>query len=159
MRIEVTEEEAEAYLNKFFETYPGVAAYIANTKAFVQNYHFTYTYMGRRRRFPIAAYSRRMASRVARQAVNARIQSTSADIVSMNMLAVDAGIRPLGGRSLLTVHDSLVFQLPKGTPGVKALLDEAIVEKTRRDLPWLPVEWKYDCAFGPSYGEAKQEVT
>jgi len=158
MRIKITLEEAEAYLKSFFDTYPGVHKYITSTQNFVSSFKFTYTYTGRRRRFPIAAHNPRMINRVARQAVNARIQTTSTDIVGKNLTDLDRAIRPLGGRVILTVHDSIVFQLPKGTSGVRELLDNTVVAKTREDCPWLPVEWKYDCGYGPSYGEAKDDV-
>lgn len=159
MRIDVTVEEAQSYLDKFFTTYPGVERYIKHTQGFASAFKLVHTFLGRRRRFPYASYNHKTISRVSRQAVNARIQSTSSDIVGMNLVSVDNAIRDLGGRCLLTVHDSIVFQLPKGTPNVKALLDNAIVEETKKRCPWLPVEWKYDCAYGPSYGEAKTELT
>lgn len=158
MRIDVSEEEAQAYLDGFFTKYPGVRSYMDGTIRFVARHKFAWTFTGRRRRFPIASYSRGMAGRVGRQAVNARIQTTSSDIVSMNIVAVNDVVKNLGGRVLLTVHDSIVFQLPKGITGVKALLDKAITEKVAKDCPWLPVAWKYDCGYGPSYGEAKNEI-
>ena len=157
MRIKITEEEAQAYLDKFFQTYPGVHHYIENTKKFVMRNNFTFTFTGRRRRFPIIQYSSAVKSRVARQGVNARIQSTSSDLVQTNMVDVDRAIQPLGGRLLLTVHDSIVFQLPKGTPDVRALTDRLIIEETARKFPWLPVPWKYDIGYGPNYGNAHME--
>lgn len=159
MRISVTEEQAQEYLNKFFTTYPGVADYIEDTKAFVEAYKFTFTFTGRRRRFPYASFSRSQLGRVQRQAVNARIQTTSSDMVAMNLLNVHNAIKPLGGRVLITVHDSIGFQLPKGTTGVRALLDKAIIEATARDCPWLPVVWKYDAAKGPNYGDVHEQIT
>lgn len=158
MRIVVTEEQAQDYLDKFFQTYPGVDSYIKLTQAFVKKYKFTYTFTGRRRRFPIATYSFSQLNRVARQAVNARIQTTSADLVALNIIALNKAIRPLGGRVLVTVHDSIGFQLPKGTTGVKALLDEVIIDKIQREQPWLPVLWKYDAAKGPNYGDAHEAI-
>jgi DNA polymerase-1 len=91
-----------------------------------------------------------------RQAVNARIQTTSADIVNTNLTDLSNALQSMGGRVVLTVHDSILFQLPKGTPDVKALLDRIIVDKTREKFPWLPVKWKYDVGRGPSYGECEK---
>jgi len=155
MRIQITVEEAARYLSKFFLTYPNTQRYIEATQRFAQRFKFTHTFTGRRRRFPIAAYSTKQVTRAGRQAVNGRIQTTSADIVGMNMVDLDRAIEPLGGRMGLSVHDSMMFMLPKGTPGVKQLLDQVIVENTREKCPWLPVEWAYDVGRGPSYGEAK----
>ena len=159
MRIKITVEEAQAYLDNFFKTYPGVLTYIHRTQAFVSQFHFTYTYTGRQRRLPISIYSRAQRNRVARQAVNARIQTTSSDLVEKNMINLHKAIKSLGGRIIITVHDSMGFQLPKGSTGVKEVLDNVIIHKTQESFPWLPVVWKYDCERGESYGEAKYEVT
>lgn len=88
-----------------------------------------------------------------RQAINCRIQTTSADIVNTNLVDLSDAIKPLGGRVLLTVHDSILFQLPKDTAGVTEFLDQVITENTKNKFPWLPVEWKYDVGKGPNYGE------
>ena len=133
--------------------------YIDLTQEFVRKHKFTYTFTGRRRRFPYANLSYSQLNKVCRQAVNARIQTSSADLVSSNIIDLNAGIAPLGGRVLLTVHDSICFQLPKGTTGVKAMLDKLIVENTAKRYPWLPVIWKYDVGMGKNYGETKDHVS
>lgn len=158
MRIKVTEEEAQEYLNKFFERYPNVAQYIAATQNAAANFGYVTTFTGRRRRFPIVKYNRSARARVSRQSVNARIQSTSSDLVQRNMIELHKAIKPLGGRLIITVHDSVGFQVPKGTRGMATLLDDVIRKKTAEQFPWLPVEWKFDVARGPSYGECSEEV-
>jgi uracil-DNA glycosylase family 4 len=155
-RIFITLNEAQEYLDKFFKTYPGVAAYIKETEAFAVKYRFVYTFTGRVRRFPLIGNDPYQKSRALRQAVNARIQTTSADIVNTNLTDLSNALQSMGGRVVLTVHDSILFQLPKGTPDVKALLDRIIVDKTREKFPWLPVKWKYDVGRGPSYGECEK---
>jgi len=160
LRIRETEEACKGYLDRFFETYPGVHKYIEDTKAFVARYYFTYTYTGRRRRFMIAAYNRAHAARMGRQAVNARIQTTSSDLVSCNMIDLSRWLKQHGGRLILTVHDSMPFQLPAGMgkSGIKKELDAIIMENTAHRAPWLPVRWKYDVGFGPNYGDTHEEV-
>lgn len=158
MRIEESLEACQGYLDGFFKAYPGVAEYIEYTKRFVETYHYAYTFTGRRRRFPMAAYSRGQASRMARQAVNARIQTTSSDLVSCNIVDVHNALLKLGGRVILTVHDSLPFQAPKGITGLKAKLKELVTENTAKRFPWLPVEWKFDVGRGPNYGDTHGDV-
>ena len=87
LRIHTTEEQAQEYLKCFFRTYPGVRRYINQTRAFVERYNFCCTFTGRRRRFPLAFYSRAVTSRVFRQAVNAILQGTSADLTNMSVVA------------------------------------------------------------------------
>lgn len=158
LRLEVSEEACRDYLHRFFTAHPGVAAYIAATTSFVRHHHFTTTFTGRRRRFPLAVYTATQASRMARQAVNARVQITTADLVARNVADVQQAVLPLGGRMLLTIYDALLFQLPKDTDNVKAFLDRAIIENTARRSPWLPVPWAYDAGRGPSYGETDGEI-
>lgn len=158
MRIKVTVEEAQEYLNQFFVTYPLVSTYITNTQNMASTYGYTTTFTGRRRRFPIIKYNKSMRGRVSRQAVNARIQSTSSDLVQSNIIELHKAIRPLGGRIILTVHDSIGFQVPKGTRGMATLLDQVVRQTTAKRFPWMPVEWIFDVAKGPSYGMCKEEV-
>lgn len=158
-RIKITLEQAEDYINKFFLSYPGVKDYMDSTKRFTIKHGFTYTFTGRRRRFPIVKYNRRARGKAARQAVNSRIQTTSSDVVMTNMIELGKALKKLGGRILLTVHDSIVFQVPKGTKGIKKLLDNIVITSVAEKFPWLPVTWKYDVGMGPSYGEAKYPVT
>ena len=56
------------------------------------------------------------------------------------------------------MHDSIVFQLPKGTSGVKSALDHIMLDKTAERAPWLPVKWKYDVGKGENYGNAHDDV-
>lgn len=158
LRHSITEEEAQSYLDGFFKMYPGVAQYIEDTHCIVQLGHFAPTYTGHRRRFYIMDVDSKLGSRLARQAVNARIQTTSSDLVCYNLLDIDKYVRPLGGRILLTVHDSIVFQLPKGTSGVKAAIDAIMLDRTAERAPWLPVKWKYDIGMGENYGNAHDDV-
>lgn len=152
LRIDKTEEQCDGYMNGFFNTYPGVKRYIDETKAFVERFGFTWTFTGRRRRFAIARYNRGQAGRMGRQAVNARIQTTSSDLVTYNLIDVGNWLKPRNGRILLTVHDSILFQLPKNPGPIAAELRELITGKTAERAPWLPVEWKFDVGRGPNYG-------
>lgn len=158
MGTEMTEEDAQGYMDRFFENYPGVKDYMNQTINFVNDQHFVYTLTGRRRRFNMVGFTNRQKAKMERQAINSRIQTTSADIVNDNLVQLDNHIKPLGGRVILTVHDSILFQLPKGTTGVRELLDHIIIEKTKEKFHWLPVDWKYDVGKGPNYGSCDQEI-
>lgn len=161
MRVDVSVEEAQHYLDQFFVTYPGVKTYMDNTEAFVDRHNFVYTYFGRRRRFPYATYFKGDQNRVHRQAVNARIQSTSSDIVLSCLKRVNQYLRSRNDGScvLLTVHDSILFQAPIGAhTELKPILDKLIVEDTHEQCPWLPVKWKYDVGWGPNYGDTHGKV-
>jgi DNA polymerase-1 len=164
MRINYSEEETEKFLNLYFRRYPRVKQYIDSTMAFTQRYGFTHTFMGRRRRFGISQYRSKLninLNRILRQSINTRIQSTSSDLVLTNIINLHTWAKKLGGRCLLTVHDSIVFQLPKEVRNrnIKEELDQIIKYKTNNEFTWLPVPWEYDVGRGPSYGHAKEPVT
>ena len=159
MRIRESEEQCQAYLDGFFKAYPDVRKYMDDTINFVMHNHFSYTYTGRIRRFPIAAYDRAQAARMGRQAVNARIQTTSSDTVMRNLIDVHNWLlRENLGRILLTVHDSIVFQVKEGTTGVMQQLKKLVTEDTAVRCPWLPVEWKFDAGCGSNYGDTHGEL-
>lgn len=158
MRIRVSEQEAQEYLDKFFRTYPGVAKYIESTIRFALQYKFSYTFTGRMRRYEAVAYNRGLSNSISRQAVNARIQTTSNDLVQTNMIDLREELRKRDGRIILTVHDSIGFKAPKGQTGMRQMLDRVIMDNIKEKCPWLPVPWKYDVGYGPSYGEAKHAV-
>ena len=159
LRIEESLEQCQEYLDKFFVTYPGVQQYIESTKNFVMRFGYTVTFTGRRRRFAIANYSRAQGARMGRQAVNARIQTTSSDLVMYNLIDLDSWLGERNGRMLLTVHDSLLFQLPKDAGSVYGDIHRIITKNTAERAPWLPVEWKFDVGKGPNYGDTHDKVS
>lgn len=161
MRIRETPEQCQQYLDAFFVTYPGVARYVNETKAFAETFKFVCTYTGRRRRFASAGFSRAGIARMKRQAVNAIIQSTSSDLVAFNMIDLRQWLIKNGGRLILTVHDSMPFQLPHGMAqsGILKDIRHIITERIAERAPWLPVEWKFDVGWGSDYGHTNGEVT
>lgn len=156
--LEVTEETCAEYIEGFLDAYKGVRSYMELIKMFTKHFNFTYSYTGRRRRFPLIEHTKVGLNKALRQAINFPIQSTSSDLVLRNIINLQKTIKPLGGRVILTVHDSILFQLPKGLTGVKGLLDDTIMIKTKQEFPWLPVPWVYDVGMGYSYGHCNEKV-
>jgi DNA polymerase-1 len=114
----MTPKEAEAFLNQYFETYPGIRSYIADTIAAAGAAGHVSTLMGRKRFFPELTnrrlpYNQRAA--VERAAINAPIQGTAADIMKLAMLQLAERLHRerLRARMLLQVHDELVVESPE----------------------------------------------
>ena len=110
---------------------------------------------------PVAKYfcTNGYAISMGRQAVNARIQTTSSDTVMRNLVDVHNWLQSEGlGRILLTVHDSIVFQVKEDVHGIMPVLKKIITEDTAERCPWLPVEWKFDVGCGPNYGDTHGEL-
>jgi DNA polymerase-1 len=114
-QLGIGREEAGAYIRKYFERFPGIRDYMDQTKTFVRaNGHVT-TIFGRVCHFPAVA-SKNPSERafVERQAINAPIQGSAADIIRRAMIRMDAALAAsrLDARMLLQVHDELVFEVP-----------------------------------------------
>ena len=155
--IGINLSQAQAIIEMLFQLYPSIPAYIERTKWELNTFGLVETYFGRRRRFGVKGATGFLRSRAERQAVNFKIQSTSSDIVLSSLIEIEKPLeRDLGGRLLLTVHDSIGFQLPKKyVSQLPAFVEQYLNIKAGTKYPWLPVEFKWDYELGPSYGELK----
>lgn len=155
--IGISLSQAQAIIEMLFQLYPSIPAYIERTKWELNTFGLVETYFGRRRRFAVKGATGFLRSRAERQAVNFKIQSTSSDIVLSSLIEIEKPLeRDLGGRLLLTVHDSIGFQLPKKyVSQLPDFVDQYLNIKPGTKYPWLPVEFKWDYELGPSYGELK----
>ncbi|MCZ8315875.1 DNA polymerase I [Phreatobacter sp.] len=132
-QLSIPREEAGAYIKKYFERFPGIRDYMDATKAFVREHGYVETIFGRRCHFP-AIRSGNPSERafVERQAINAPIQGSAADIIRRAMVRMDAALEAAGLKAsmLLQVHDELVFEVPDGEvdralPVIKRVMEEA----------------------------------
>lgn len=153
--VGIPKEQAAGIIRSLFKMFPTIDTYITRTKEQVQHLGVVETFIGRRRRFNLDGMTRYMAGKAERQAVNFKIQSTSSEIVlgvlcsMMDPLEYD-----FGGRMLITVHDSVVFDLPKKyVSQMPEFLEKYGVKQVAEQYPWLPVPFKWDVEVGPSYGE------
>jgi DNA polymerase-1 len=112
-------DEAERFIATYFERYPGVRTWLDDTRALAYKQGYVETLLGRRRYFPELQTTRRAyAGRRAaaeRQAINAPIQGTAADILKIAMirLANELQANKLQARMVLQVHDEVVLEVPK----------------------------------------------
>ena len=131
-QLGIGREEASAYIRKYFERFPGIRDYMDQTKTHVRAHGQVTTIFGRVCHFPAVA-SKNPSERafVERQAINAPIQGSAADIIRRAMTRMDAALAAerLNARMLLQVHDELVFEVP-----------EAEVEKTLPIIEKVMVE-------------------
>ena len=115
-RTEMDFEEAQAFINTYFATYPGVKAYMDRTIAEAHARGYVQTMLGRRRYLPglkARAFHQRAATE--RVAINMPIQGAAADIIKIAMiqLAQELERHALASRMLLQVHDELVLEVPQ----------------------------------------------
>ncbi|EGA68319.1 DNA polymerase I [Vibrio sinaloensis DSM 21326] len=111
--------EAQDYMNKYFERYPGVMQYMEDTRSAAADQGYVETIFGRRLHLPEIKSRNGMRRKAAeRAAINAPMQGTAADIIKKAMLLVDEWIQAEGqGRVklLMQVHDELVFEVEESS--------------------------------------------
>lgn len=154
--IGVSEKVAQELIDLLYEMFPAIKQYAIDVEKLVLARGWVETHFKRRRRFPLVSISRHRG-RAVRQARNFLVQSTSSDIVIGQLVEIDEPLRnDIGGRLLLTVHDSLVLQWPKKhLSQLKGFVKHYAEDRVTQKYPWLPVPFKADTEVGPSYGECQ----
>ena len=115
-QLAISREEAQGYVDLYFERYPGVKAYMDETRARAHEQGYVETVFGRRLYLPeIAARQAQRRQAAERAAINAPMQGTAADIIKRAMLAVADWLatEQHGARLIMQVHDELVLEVPE----------------------------------------------
>ncbi|MEP7067863.1 MAG: DNA polymerase I [Usitatibacter sp.] len=121
---------AASYMEKYFARYPGVARYMERTRNEARERGYVETVFGRRLWLPdIASSNQARRQGAERQAINAPMQGTAADLIKLAMIAVQDWIEreKLAAKLIMQVHDELVLEVPEGElervkPGVEKLM-------------------------------------
>ena len=112
---DLTLSEAENFVKDYFEHFPGVKSYLDNIRVLAAHQGYVETMLGRRRYFPNLANPANVAirNREEREAINAPIQGTAADIMKLAMIHLQPALDAAGlkARMLLQVHDELVLEV------------------------------------------------
>jgi len=149
-------ELAKKIQELLFSKFPTIKSFIDQTIWEMRMFGIVETYHGRRRRFSLGKSApSSLRSKAERQAVNFKIQATNSDIVMMVLCWVSEVIeRDLKGRLLLTVHDSIGFQVPKKyAHQVPEIFKKYGTDRVAEACPWLPVPYRWDVELGPNYGD------
>jgi DNA polymerase-1 len=119
-QLHLGRKEAQQYIDRYFERYPGVQDYMDRTRALAREQGYVETLFGRRLYLPeINARNKMRVQAAERTAINAPMQGTAADIIKRAMLSVDAWLQGGGvdARMIMQVHDELVFEVAAGEVG------------------------------------------
>jgi DNA polymerase-1 len=142
-QLGIPREEAAAYIKKYFERFPGIRAYMDETREFCRKNGYVVTLFGRKCHYPdIVNSNPSIRAFNERAAINARLQGTAADIIRRAMIRMEPALdrNKLSAQMLLQVHDELVFEVPesevaKTLPVVKAVMEEAPLPAVSLSLP------------------------
>ncbi|MBY6211373.1 DNA polymerase I [Microbulbifer agarilyticus] len=114
-QLDIPRADAQTYIDRYFARYPGVLAYMENTRKQAADKGYVETLFGRRLYLPEINSRNGMQRQAAeRTAINAPMQGTAADIIKRAMISVDAWLREeqLKTRLIMQVHDELVLEVP-----------------------------------------------
>ncbi len=139
---DLTLAEAENFVKAYFQKFPGVKRYLDNIRKQAAEQGYVETLLGRRRYFPGLrnAQNRQQREREEREAINAPIQGTAADIMKIAMIRVADVLREsdLNARMLLQVHDELVLECPQEEVEATAVAVRSAMESAYPlDVPLL----------------------
>jgi DNA polymerase-1 len=153
---DLTLAEAENFIETYFKEFPGVKAYLDEIREIAAKQGYVETLLGRRRYFPNlkkgASYNIRQ--REEREAINAPIQGTAADIIKLAMLQLPGALKEagLGAKMLLQVHDELMFEVPEDELEDTTRLVQEIME----DAYELAIPLSTEAKAGKNWGEMKR---
>jgi DNA polymerase I len=156
-QLGIAREEASAYIKKYFERFPGIRAYMDETREFCRKNGYVTTLFGRKCHYPdIKASNASIRSFNERAAINARLQGTAADIIRRAMTRVEDALaeKKLSAQMLLQVHDELIFEVPDDEVGATL----PVVQHVMQDAPFpavlLSVPLHVDARAATNWDEA-----
>ena len=152
-RLKLSRGEAKKIIDDYFENFPAISSYINDTLASARECGYVETLFGRRRYLPdINSRNATVRSLAERNAVNAPIQGTSADIIKLAMISVDRRLREEGlkSRMVLQIHDELLFDAV--AEEVEAV--ERLVKEEMENVIKLSVPLTVECNHGSNWLEA-----
>ncbi|MBI2934707.1 MAG: DNA polymerase I [Chloroflexi bacterium] len=149
---DLSRQEAGQFIQRYFEKYKGVAAYLDATRKHVRDKGYVQTILGRRRYIPeIQSFNRQLREAAERMAINMPVQGTSADIIKVAMVRLQRAMEEMRvkSRMLLQVHDDLLLEIPPDElEQMKALILEIMPHAIE-----LTVPVKVDIKVGRNWGE------
>ena len=152
--LRIPRAEAQAFIDTYFERFPGIRTYMDETVAFAKEHGYVQTLFGRRIHTPEIGAKGPHAGFAKRAAINAPIQGTAADVIRRAMVRMPEAIAHLPAKMLLQVHDELLFEVEDCA--VEALIDVAKQVMERASLPVvkLDVPLIVEAGSGPNWAVA-----
>jgi DNA polymerase-1 len=150
---DLTLAEAEDYVEAYYIRFPGIKHYLDGMRRLAAEQGYVETLLGRRRYFPgLKTQSNQVIkNREEREAINAPIQGTAADIMKIAMIRVQNALNEMDSpvRMLLQVHDELVFEVPEEEVTKTAQIVQEIMENAYQ----LKIPLKTEARYGRNWNE------
>jgi DNA polymerase-1 len=158
-RLGVPKDEGKAIIDRYFDRFPGIRAFIHSTLAGARERGFTQTLFGRKTHFEpnIRSPNPSIRAGAERAAINAPIQGSSADLIKRAMARMDEALAKAGldgVRMLLQVHDELVFEVPDGREEEAAAVIRHVMANAAEPMMTLDVPLDVEVGWGEHWGAA-----
>ncbi|MEP1536096.1 MAG: DNA polymerase I [Paracoccaceae bacterium] len=152
--LRIPRGEAQGFIDRYFERFPGIKDYMNDTKAFAKEHGYVQTLFGRKIHTPEIGAKGPRAGFAQRAAINAPIQGTAADVIRRAMVRMPDAIADQPATMLLQVHDELLFEVEEGA--VDQLIETArdVMENASDPVVKLDVKLTVDAGQGKNWAEA-----
>ncbi len=152
--LRIPRAEAQGFIDRYFERFPGIRAYMDDTVAVAKEHGYVETLFGRRIHTPEIRAKGPAAGFARRAAINAPIQGAAADVIRRAMIRMPAAIADLPARMLLQVHDELLFEVDEGAADALIEVARAVMEGAAEPAVKLDVPLIVDAGRGANWAEA-----
>ena len=152
--LRIPRDQAQGFIDRYFERFPGIRAYMDNTVAFAKENGFVQTLFGRKIHTPEIGAKGPGAGFARRAAINAPIQGTAADVIRRAMIRMDGAIAHLPAKMLLQVHDELLFEVDEAAADDLIGVAREIMEGAAAPAVKMDVALSVDAGRGSNWAEA-----
>ncbi|AXI44122.1 DNA polymerase I [Sulfitobacter sp. SK011] len=152
--LRIPRAEAQGFIDRYFERFPGIRTYMDDTKAFAKEHGYVQTLFGRKIHTPNIGAKGPHAGFAARAAINAPIQGTAADVIRRAMIRMPDAITDLPAKMLLQVHDELLFEVDEGSEDALIAAAREVMENANDPVVKLDVKLTVDAGQGKNWAEA-----
>ncbi|MEO1284432.1 MAG: DNA polymerase, partial [Pseudomonadota bacterium] len=152
--LRIPRSEAQAFIDRYFERFPGIRTYMDDTVAFAKEHGHVQTLFGRKIHTPEIGAKGPRAGFAWRAAINAPIQGTAADIIRRAMIRMPQAIKGLPAKMLLQVHDELLFEVEESAAEDVIAAARTVMESAAKPAVHIDVPLVVDAGQGANWAEA-----
>jgi len=152
--LRIPRDQAQGFIDRYFERFPGIRAYMDSTVAFAKEHGFVQTLFGRKIHTPEIGAKGPSAGFARRAAINAPIQGTAADVIRRAMIRMDGAIAHLPAKMLLQVHDELLFEVDEAAADDLIGVARGVMEGAATPAVKMDVALSVDAGRGANWAEA-----
>ncbi|MFN6925448.1 MAG: DNA polymerase I [Tabrizicola sp.] len=152
--LRIPRTEAQGFIDRYFERFPGIRAYMSDTVKFAQENGFVQTLFGRKIHTPEINAKGPGAGFAKRAAINAPIQGTAADVIRRAMIRMPSALGDIDAQMLLQVHDELLFEVAEADADRLTAMAKEVMEGAAHPAVALKVHLAVEAGRGRTWAEA-----